>query len=54
MEANAPRLVLSHHTDFGLGKGVVLIEADFLGQAAVSSVTLGANVAAAVRVLTAT
>ncbi len=50
MEANAPGVVLLHHTDFSLGEGMALPEADFLGLVAVSSVTLCANVVIAVGV----
>jgi hypothetical protein len=53
MEAKAPVVVLPYLTDFGRGEGVALLEANLLRPAAVDSVTLYANVAAAVGVPTA-
>jgi hypothetical protein len=50
MEVNAPGVMLLHQTDFSLGAGVALPEADLLGPAAVSGMTLRANVATAVGV----
>ncbi len=50
MEANAPGVVLPHHTEFGLGESVALLEADLLRLAAVGGRPLCANVAAAVGV----
>jgi hypothetical protein len=50
MVANAPGVVLPHHTDFGLVDGVVLPKADILRPAAIGSTTLCANVAAAIKV----
>jgi hypothetical protein len=54
MEASTPGVVLPHHTVFGLGEGVALLEVDLLGPAAVGGVTLCTNVATAIGVPTAT
>jgi hypothetical protein len=46
--------VFPHHTDFGLGVSVALLEENILGPAAVGGMTLRANIAAAVGVPAAT